>query len=74
MVHFENRRNHAVKLYWVDYNGKLKFYAEIAAGAKREQTSYSSAVWSICDKDDRSLGYFVTTQNSSTALIPKINL
>ena len=71
MVHFENRRSHAVKLYWVDYNGKLKFYADIAAGAKRDQTSYSSAVWHICDKDDRPLGYFVTTQKSCTALIPK---
>ena len=71
MVYFENKRSHPVKLYWIDYNGQLKFYADIDAGAKREQTSYSGAVWRIDDAQDQALGYFVTTQKSSIAVIPK---
>ncbi len=71
MVYFENKRSHPVKLYWIDYNGKLKFYADIDAGAKREQTSYSGAVWRIDNAQDQALGYFVTTQKSSIAVIPQ---
>ena len=70
MVYFENNRNEPVKLYWISYNGEQTYYANIDAGQRREQTSYSSAVWLVTDLQEKRLGYFVTDQNTSRAKIP----
>lgn len=71
MLHFENKRAKNIKLYWISYNGKETYYADIPAGGQREQTSYSRAVWMITDPAGNRLGYFVTNQDSSTAIIPR---
>ena len=70
-VYFENKRTQPVKLYWISYSGKRTYYADLAPGARREQTSYSRAVWLITDLEEQPLGYFVTDQNTSAAHIPK---
>ena len=69
-VIFINQRKQPVKVYWVDYGGGLKLYGEIQPGGKREQNSFSKAVWLITDIEEQRLGYFVTTDKSSTATIP----
>ena len=70
MVYFENNRSKPVKLYWINYNGEQTYYADIDAGHRREQTSYSRAVWLVTDLQEKRLGYFVTDQNTSRAKIP----
>lgn len=72
LLTFENKTGHKVKLYWVDYGGGLKYYADIAAGDSREQTTYSGATWLIADADDNYLGYFITKLKNAKAVIPKL--
>ena len=69
-VIFINQRKEPVKVFWVDYGGGLKQYGEIQPGAKKEQNSFSEAVWLITNIADERLGYFVTTDKNSTATIP----
>jgi hypothetical protein len=72
LMHLENQSGQKVKLYWVDYGGGLKYYADIAAGDSREQTTYTGATWLIADADDNPLGYFRTKQKNAKAVIPKL--
>ena len=70
-VLFENKRDSAVKLYWVQYgDGGLRFYADIAAGAKLNRNTFSDATWVITDENDTQLGFFVSVLKPSRAVIP----
>jgi len=69
---FHNQMKQKVKIYWVEYNGKLKLYGEIVPGGTREQNTYSTASWLITDMEDNYLGYFRTSIKVGKALIPKI--
>ena len=69
---FHNQMKQKVKLYWVEYNGKLRLYGELDPGAKREQNTFSKASWLITDMEDNYLGYFRTSIKVGKALIPKI--
>jgi hypothetical protein len=69
---FHNQMKQKVKIYWVDYNGRLKLYGEIAPGGYREQNTFSKASWLVTDMEDAYLGYFRTSTKVGEALIPKI--
>jgi hypothetical protein len=70
MVTFKNQRKQRVKLFWVEYGGALRHYAEIEPGAEREQTTYSKATWLIKSDEGVPLGYFRTTLKPGIAVIP----
>lgn len=67
----KNTRSDSVKLYWVEYNGNLKYYAEIAGGATLTRGTFSKATWLITDLDETPLGYFTATKEPSEVEIPK---
>ena len=69
-VKFINKAKKTVKLVWIDYGGGQKLYGEISAGVKREQNTYSEAVWLITDLSDKPLGHFVTSKKDANGLIP----
>jgi hypothetical protein len=69
-VTFINKAKNTVKLVWIDYGGGQKLYGEISAGGKREQNTYSKAVWLLTDLSDNPLGYFVTSKEDSDGVIP----
>ena len=69
---FHNQMKQKVKIYWVEYNGKLKIYGEIAPGGTREQNTFSTASWLVTDMGGTYLGYFRTSTKVGKALIPKI--
>ena len=66
-----NSRGEAVKLYWVEYGGGLKYYAEIAAGETLTRGSFSKATWLITDLNEEPLGYFTATVEPSQVEVPK---
>ena len=71
-VHFENRSEKRVKLYWVGYDNKLKFYADLDPGAKRPQNTYMNNTWLITDASDNPIGFFIVkTSKVARAVIPK---
>ena len=70
-VVFENKSKRPVKLVWVSYDNKLRFYDTIEAGATRQQNTYSNNTWLITDTDDNPLGFFiVNTTKIARAIIP----
>jgi len=69
-VTFINKAKNTVKLVWIDYGGGQKLYGEISAGGKREQNTYSEAVWLITDLSDKPLGHFVTSKKDANGVIP----
>ncbi len=70
-VTFVNTKDKMVKLFWVDYGGGLKHYADIAAGETLLRGTYNSATWLITDEKENPLGYFRSTVDPSRAVIPR---
>ena len=66
-----NSRQESVKLYWVEYGGGLKYYAEIAAGETLTRGSFSKATWLISDLNEEPLGYFTATVEPSQVKVPE---
>lgn len=69
-VVFENKSKRQIKLYWVDFGGKLKLYGTLDPGGTRRQNSYSRHTWLITDQTDSPLGYFVVSEELARAVIP----
>jgi hypothetical protein len=69
-VIFENKSKKNIKLFWVSYEGDPKLYGEIAAGRTRDQNTYGSNTWLVCDEKEKPFGYFITGQKDARALIP----
>ncbi len=70
-ISIKNTREETVKLYWVEYGGGLKYYAEIAGGATLTRGSFSKATWLITDLNEEPLGYFTATVEPSQVVVPK---
>ena len=66
---FINKTKNTVKLVWMDYGGGQKVYGEISSGGRREQNTYSEAIWLITDLNDKPLGHFVTGKEDSDGII-----
>ena len=70
-IEINNDRSEPVKLYWVEYGGGLKYYAEIAAGKSLTRATFSKATWLITDVDETPLGYFTAPVDPSMVRIPE---
>ena len=70
-VFFRNRSGHAVKIFWVGYDGKLKQYGALAPGGKRRQNTYENNTWLITDAKNLPIGYFVCGPQRALAVIPR---
>jgi hypothetical protein len=68
---FSNKSGYKVKIYWIEFGGRLKLYGELEAGATRKQSTYSNASWLITDTGDKPLGYFRTSGKIGNAVIPE---
>lgn len=70
-VLIQNSREKAVKLYWSEYGGGLKFYHEIPAGERLLRNTYSDAIWVVHDLEENLLGHFHVPIKPSAITIPK---
>lgn len=70
-VFFINQRRVAVKLFWMDRQGKPKLYATIEAGKRQRQQTRPGAVWLITDQADQPLGHFTVGDRTARAAIPR---
>ena len=70
-ITIKNTRAQMVKLYWVEYEGALLHYADIAAGATLKRGTFSDATWVITDEKEKPLGHFIATVKPSQVDIPK---
>ena len=66
---FENQTTRTVKVFWIKYNGTLKAYGELHAGATREQKTTAKSCWMIAETSGKPLGYFEATPRPGRAII-----
>ncbi|MUG95159.1 hypothetical protein F7734_23490 [Scytonema sp. UIC 10036] len=57
-VTFINQRSQTVKVYWLDYSGKRKFYSSIQPGDRVSQSTYVTHPWVVTDTQDNCLGVY----------------
>lgn len=51
-----NRNNQTLKIYWLDYQGGMKFYRDLAPGGSYVQATYVSHPWIAVDGGGRCVG------------------
>jgi type II secretory pathway pseudopilin PulG len=54
-VTFMNSSSRAIKIFWLDYQGKRRFYHQLGPRANYRQTTYLSHPWVITDDQDKCL-------------------
>ncbi|VGO11489.1 Choline-sulfatase [Pontiella desulfatans] len=69
-VHFINRRENPVELFWMDAEGKPVERGTIAAGKTNAQRTKPGEVWQISARNGKPLGHFVVSDRESQAVIP----
>lgn len=70
LLTFQNKRNSDVKVYWIGYDGERILYHVLSPNEEVDQGTYAKATWFITDTNDKPLGYFVTVESDSKAVIP----
>jgi len=66
---FVNRLRHAVRIFWIDGDGKRQAYGEIQPGQSRAQHTFENHVWLATDSDGKIVGVFRATAKAGTAVL-----
>lgn len=69
-VLFANKREDAIKLFWIDDQGDRHARGILQSGWAKPLSSRSGAVWLVTDSDDHQLGYFTVGKEEAKAIIP----
>jgi hypothetical protein len=54
-VTFDNQTAGDLKVYWIDFTGKRKFYSNLKAHSKYDQATWIGHVWVVTNAADRCL-------------------
>lgn len=52
-ITFDNQTAGDVKVYWLDFQGKRKFYSNLKAHSKYDQATWVGHVWVVTSKSDQ---------------------
>ncbi len=52
-VTFDNETAGDLKVYWIDFNGKRKFYSDLKAHSKYDQATWIGHVWVVANGSDQ---------------------
>ncbi|MFI3187038.1 MAG: hypothetical protein QX198_13780 [Methylococcaceae bacterium] len=63
-LNFMNHRDHDVSLFWIDFDGRRKFYATINPGLHYQQNTFSGHVWVITEYN-KDIGLVIATESAS---------
>jgi hypothetical protein len=58
-------------MYWINYDGGYQSYGQIKPGEKRVQATYANTTCPVTDENDKWLGYFITSHQIASGIIPK---
>jgi von Hippel-Lindau disease tumor supressor len=58
-IRFVNERDETVRIFWLDFGGAMRFYAEVEAGATLLQPTYLTHPWIILDNTGNCTGPFM---------------
>lgn len=68
-ITFDNRLDRAVKVFWIDTEGKRQPYGQVAAASRRSQHTFSGHRWLVLSEKDELLGVFEAKDESGLAVI-----
>jgi hypothetical protein len=68
-IRFVNRSDRAVKLYWVDSEGKRQARGTLDSGESLNQRTFASHAWVAADKDEKAIAIFVAGEKRGLAEI-----
>jgi hypothetical protein len=70
-VQFINRSSFTVKVYWIDYDGRLQHYFDLEPNEIREQQTYVSHPWLVTEDTGGQpcIGVFFPDKQPGTAII-----
>jgi len=54
-IRFVNETGAPIRLYWIDFRGERKFYADVRPGDSLRQETFVGHVWVVTDKDENCL-------------------
>ena len=66
---FVNRTNSDIAYYWVDYDGKERYYSRVAPNYHIPQTTYVGHYWIVKDLDGNNLALFQAKQKTGRAFV-----
>jgi dipeptidyl aminopeptidase/acylaminoacyl peptidase len=66
---FDNRRDEAVEVFWIDSNGDRRSYGKIQPHSRKEQHTFSGHVWLVAGANGETLGVFQAEESSEVAVI-----
>jgi hypothetical protein len=58
-IRFRNHRRSTVRIFWLDYEGRRKFYKELPPGQQYLQPTYMTHPWIITDQVDRCVAFYM---------------
>jgi hypothetical protein len=58
-ISFRNDRPTPVLIYWIDYTGGRKLYAQIASGHRHDQPTFLTHPWVVTDIVGNCLGFYL---------------
>ncbi len=56
---FQNNRASPVRIYWLDYQGQRKLFAEVAPGRQHVQRTYITHPWIVTDDTERCFALYM---------------
>jgi hypothetical protein len=65
-VNFANQTGHAIRTYWLNYEGHRQFYAEIQPGTAYRQQTYLTHPWVVTDGSDNCLKIIMPAARETT--------
>ena len=68
-MNFINKRDHEIRTYWLDYQGRRVFYKALPSKGQHTQPTYQTHPWVVTDQRDNCIGVFVSNSPSGTAEI-----
>ncbi|WP_182870389.1 prolyl oligopeptidase family serine peptidase [Rhodopirellula sp. JC639] len=68
-VEFVNESDTTVALYWIEPNGNLRQYGQLAPGQARSQHTFAGHAWAVKSNDDRFFGSTIAQSPPTVARI-----
>lgn len=68
-ITFDNRLDRAVKIFWIDPEGKRQPYGEVAAASRRSQHTFAGHRWMVLSEKEEMLGVFEAKDEPGLAVI-----
>ena len=68
-VLFVNRTSQDLQIFWLDFQGKRKFYAMVPAGKTNSQNTFATHAWLVADKKGQGQAIFVSESEAGKAVI-----